>query len=180
MQMGTVMFYLWTIFLPGYANQAGKLPLDQGFVGSMIALAAFCVTLPLAGALSDRIGRKPLILAAVIGFFVLAYPMFQLLGNGDFMSFLAVDVVGCVLLGLYDGVMAPLFCELFPTKVRTSGIGVPYAICSAIFGGTAPIIANTFLKAGHSEWVAYYVMAISLVIGLVFAFTPETRGKPLD
>jgi len=174
-QMSTVQFYLWTVFLPGYANQVGKLPLSDGFLASMIALAVFCVALPAAGALSDRIGRKPMLLGTAAGFFLLAYPMFQLLHNGDFLTFLAVDIVGILLLASVDGILAAVLCELFPTRLRTSGIGVPYAVCAAIFGGTAPIIA-----VKYPEGIAFYVMAIALVTFVVLLFMPETRGKPLD
>ncbi|MBV9521397.1 MAG: MFS transporter [Alphaproteobacteria bacterium] len=180
MQMGTVQFYLWTVFLPTYANLAGGLPLAEGLAGGTLALVVFIVMLPVFAGISDRIGRKPILLFTAIGFFVLAYPLFALLGNGDFASFMLVDIVGLVLLAGVDGVMAAVFCELFPTKIRISGIGLPYAICSAIFGGTAPLIATAFIKAGHATWIAFYVMAISLVSGIVFAFMPETRGKPLD
>ena len=62
---------------------------------------------------------------AAIGFLVLSYPMFQMLKNGDFVSYLIVDVVGILLLSGVDGVMSAVFCELFPTKVRTTGIGLP-------------------------------------------------------
>jgi MHS family alpha-ketoglutarate permease-like MFS transporter len=62
-----------------------------------------------------------------------------------------------------------------PTRLRTSGIGVPYAICAAIFGGTAPLIA-----VKYPESIAFYVMGIALVSFITFLFMPETRGKPLD
>ena len=112
----------------------------------MISLAVFCVATPTAGAVSDRIGRRPVLIAYAIGFFVLAWPMLDLLQNGDFMTFLLVDIVGCLLLAMVDGVMSATFCELFPTQVRVSGIGLPYAICAAIFSGTAPLIAAWLLS----------------------------------
>ena len=174
-QMTTVQFYIWTVFLPAYAYQVGKLPLADGFLGSMIALTVFCFALPAAGWLSDRIGRKPMLLGTALGFFLLAYPMLQLLRNGDFSTFVAVAIVGILLLASVDGILAAVFCELFPTKVRASGIGVPYAICAAIFGGTAPIIATKY-----PDSLAFYVMAIAFVSFVTFLFMPETRGKPLD
>jgi MHS family alpha-ketoglutarate permease-like MFS transporter len=174
-QMSTVQFYIWTVFLASYAYQTGKLPLADGFLGSMIALTVFCVALPAAGALSDRIGRKPLLLGTAIGFFLLSYPMFTLLRKGDFTTFLIVDIIGILLLAGVDGVMSAVFCELFPTRLRTTGIGVPYAICAAIFSGTAPLIA-----AKYPEFVAFYVMAIAFISIVTFIFMPETRGKPLQ
>jgi MFS transporter, MHS family, alpha-ketoglutarate permease len=178
-QIGTVMFYLWTVFLPTYASLVGKLPISQGLLGGTISLAVFTVAVPAMAALSDRIGRKPLLIASATGFLLLARPLFGLLGNGDFATFLLVDIVGCLLLAMVDGVMPALFCELFPTRVRTSGIGIPYQVCSAIFSGTAPLIAAWFMHIGHPLAVSWYVMAIALVTGIAFCIMPETRGRAL-
>jgi MFS transporter, MHS family, alpha-ketoglutarate permease len=178
-QIGTVMFYLWTVFLPTYANLVGKLPISQGLLGGTISLAVFTVAVPLMAALSDRIGRKPLLIGSAAGFVILARPMFVWLGNGDFATFLMVDIIGCLLLAMVDGVMPALFCELFPTRVRTSGIGIPYQICSAIFSGTAPLIAAWFIHNGQPLAVSWYVIAIGLVTGIAFCTMPETRGRTL-
>jgi MHS family alpha-ketoglutarate permease-like MFS transporter len=178
-QIGTVMFYLWTVFLPTYANLVGKLPLSQGLLGGTISLAVFTCAVPAMAALSDRIGRKPLLICSAVGFVILARPMFAWLSNGDFSTFLLVDIAGCLLLAMVDGVMPALFCELFPTRVRTSGIGIPYQICSAIFSGTAPLIAAWFIHIGQPLAVSWYVMAIGLVTGTAFCIMPETRGRTL-
>ena len=179
MQMGTVMFYIWTVFLPTYAHLAGGLPLGLGLIGGVISLAVFCVVTPAAGALSDRIGRRPLLVAYAIGFFVLAWPMLHLLQNGDFMTFLLVDIVGCVLLAMIDGVLSATLCELFPTAVRTSGIGLPYAVCAAIFGGTAPLIAAWLISMNRPGLIAVYIMAIAAIGGITFIRMRETRGVAL-
>jgi MHS family alpha-ketoglutarate permease-like MFS transporter len=179
MQMGTVQFYIWTVFLPTYAHLAGGLPLGQAFVGGVISLAVFCVATVSAGAISDRVGRRPVLITYSVGFFVLAWPMLHLLQNGDFLTFLLVDIVGCIMLGMVDGVMSATFCELFPTQVRTSGIGLPYAICAAIFSGTAPLIA-TWLLSIHMPWLlAVYIMVISAIGFVTFVMMRETRGLPL-
>lgn len=179
MQMGTVQFYIWTVFLPTYAHLAGGLPLSQAFIGGVISLAVFCVATVAAGGVSDRIGRRPVLMTYAVGFFVLAWPMLHLLQNGDFLTFLLVDIAGCILLGMIDGVMSATFCELFPTQVRASGIGLPYAICAAIFSGTAPLIA-TWLLSIHMPWLlAVYIMAISAVGFVTFVMMRETRGLPL-
>ncbi len=180
MQMGTVQFYIWTVFLPTYAHLAGGLPLSQAFIGGVISLAVFCVATVSAGAVSDRVGRRPVLITYAVGFFVLAWPMLHLLQNGDFLTFLLVDIVGCILLGMVDGVMSATFCELFPTQVRTSGIGLPYAICAAIFSGTAPLIA-TWLLSIHMPWLlAVYIMVISAIGFVTFVMMKETRGLPLE
>ncbi len=168
MQMGTVMFYIWTVFLPTYAHLAGGLPLNQAFLGGMISLVVFCIATPAAGALSDRIGRRPVLITYAVGFLVLVWPMLRLLQNGDFTTFLMVDIVGCVLLAMADGVLSATLCELFPTQVRASGVGLPYAICSAIFSGTAPLIAAWLLNRHMVGLLALYIMVISAIGAVTF------------
>jgi MHS family alpha-ketoglutarate permease-like MFS transporter len=168
LQMGTVMFYLWTVFLPTYAHLAGGLPLNQAFLGGMISLAVFCIATPTAGAVSDRVGRRPVLITYAVGFLALAWPMLRLLQNGDFTTFLLVDIAGCLLLAMADGVLSATLCELFPTQVRASGIGLPYAICSAIFSGTAPLIAAWLLSRHVPELLAVYIMLISAIGAVTF------------
>ena len=178
-QITTVFFYLWTVYLPTYANLAGGLPLKEGFLGGTIGLAAFCITLPIAGYLSDKIGRKPLLLATSIGFLVLAYPMLAALRGGGFASFVIVACAGCVLIALLDAVMPAVLCELFPTRVRASGVGLPYAISSAVFGGTAPLVATGLISAGYVMGPAFYVMTLATLCTAVFFCMPETFKKSL-
>jgi MHS family alpha-ketoglutarate permease-like MFS transporter len=179
-QAGTVQFYLWTVFLPSFAALSGGLPIRQALLGGTIAMAVYTLAIPPLAAVSDRVGRKPLLYVAVGGFLVLAYPLFALLRGADFATFVFVDVVGILLIACSNSVLPPVLCELFPTRVRASGIGLPYALCSAIFGGTAPLIATALLRARLDWAIASYVMAICLVSLLVFRTMPETRGRRLD
>lgn len=178
-QMGTVQFYTWTVFLPSYAHLMGGLPLAQGFIASTIAMAVYCVAVPSFAALSDRIGRKPFLFGAVGGFLIFSYPLINALHDAGFGKFLLVDIIGILFIAMNNSVLAPVLCELFPTRVRTSGIGLPYAVCSAIFGGTAPLIAAAFIRAKLDWGVPAYIMAICAISVVVFTRMPETRGKPL-
>lgn len=179
-QLHTVVFYLWAIFLPTYANLVGGLPLAKGLLGSTIGLAFSACILPLVGMLSDRLlGRKPLLLAYAGGFLLLAYPLTSLLESGSFALFMVVELAGFTLLALLQGVMAAVFCEQFPAEVRASGIGVPYALTTALFGGTAPLVATFFVNREVLWGVPAYIMAVSLIGGLVFAFMPETSKRAL-
>jgi MFS transporter, MHS family, alpha-ketoglutarate permease len=181
LQILTVAFYLWTVFLPTLAHLFGGLPLSQGLAASTGALVVLVVLLPVVGHLSDRFGRRPFLIAAAIGFIALPYPAFLALHQPNVALFLLVDVLGCALLACVDGVMGALFCELFPPQVRSTGIGVPYALTSAAFGGTAPLIAAALIQAGVPDLMAFYVMAIAIFSLCIYLFAmPETRGRQVE
>jgi MHS family alpha-ketoglutarate permease-like MFS transporter len=181
-QMSTVQYYIWLIFLPTYANLVGGLDRSAGFAGSMIATAAYCVGVPCFAWLSDRIGRRPFLIGSAACFLVFTYPLLSMLvGSPGFGTFLFVAVVGAIFLSINNGVIGTIFAELFPTRVRTSGIGIPYALCAAIFGGTAPGLATWLHGLGGPLYISLYVMAIcAIAIVTHLALTPETLGRSLD
>lgn len=180
-QASGVQFYLWMIFLASYANLSGGLPISEGLFAGMISLAFYTVIVSPLAALSDRIGRKPMLIASAAGFLILVYPLLQMLKSADFTTFLLVQMTGVFFIAMNNSVIGTVFSEIFPTRLRATGIGLPYAICVAVFGGTSPLIATYFLKNGQDHFIAYYVMLICLISILVHLFvTPETKGKVLD
>jgi MHS family alpha-ketoglutarate permease-like MFS transporter len=182
-QMNGLQYYLWMIFLPTYAHLAGGLDLASGFVGSVLASIAYCVGVPLFAAVSDRIGRKPFLIGAALCFLLFTYPLLSMLATPalDFATFAFVAVVGALFVSLNNGVLGTVFAELFPTRVRTSGIGIPYAVCAAIFGGTAPMVATWLQQMGGPLYISLYVMLVCTITLATHIFlTPETRGRSLD
>jgi MFS transporter, MHS family, alpha-ketoglutarate permease len=178
-QITTVPYYMWTVFLPTYAHLTSGLPLQQGLFGATIGLGVFMLALPVVGHLSDRVGRKPFLLATAVGFVILSYPFFLVLQHATFGPFLVVQIGGLLLMACIDGVMAATICELFPTRVRASGIGVPYALTAAVFSGTAPLVATFFISRGQPMGIAFYVIAVCAFAGLMFLRMPETRARSL-
>lgn len=177
-QMSTVPFYLWLVFLPTLGHLVGHLPLSSGLFAAMISTAVYTVLLPAFGALSDRIGRKPLILMTFIGFLAFTYPLLRFLLTGDLIDFLLLDLIGTVLVAGAASMEATTFCELFPPEVRASGIGVPYAALTALLGGTAPLIATALSSAAHpSAYIAGYVMVVSAIALAIIAPMPETHPR---
>jgi MHS family alpha-ketoglutarate permease-like MFS transporter len=181
-QMNGVQYYLWLIFLPTYANLVGGLDRSEGFAGNIAANAAYCVGVPVFAYLSDRVGRKPFLIAAAVLFLVFIYPLLSMLvGQVSFATFLFVAIVGALFVSLNNAVLGTVLAELFPTEVRTSGIGIPYAICAAIFGGTAPLVATWLQGLGGAWYISLYVMLICVITLATHLFlTPETRGRPID
>jgi MFS transporter, MHS family, alpha-ketoglutarate permease len=175
---GTLIYYVWISYMVGYAHSTTQIPLKQAFLANTIATALFLVLLPFGGMLSDRVGRKPTLLAFAVGFFIIAWPAFALLRN-DFWILLGVEIVGVVLLVGYSANCATVMAEQFPAEVRTVGVGLPYALAVALFGGTAPYVTTWLASNGLKEWVFLYVMAAALIGIVVYATMPETRGKEL-
>ncbi|RRI01759.1 MFS transporter [Mesorhizobium tamadayense] len=179
--MNSVQFYLWLIFLPTYANLVGGLDRWEGFVGNIVATAAYCIAIPIFAGLSDRFGRKPFLVASAGCFFLFTYPLLSsLVGDLGFWTFLLVSLVGTLFVSLNNAVIGTVFAELFPTEVRTSGIGIPYAVSAAIFGGTAPMASTWLHQSGGPLSISAYVMAICAVTLVThLLITPETRARPL-
>ncbi|MEU6981068.1 MFS transporter [Streptomyces sp. NPDC046371] len=174
----TVVFYTWTTFLPTYARLVVGLAPGTALTASTVSLAFFIVLQPLAGLLSDRVGRKPLLITFGVGFTVLTVPLLGLLRD-SFWSLLLISCAGMVLLTGYTAVSGAVMAELFPASVRTTGVGVPYALTVAAFGGTAPYLATTLIDRGHAGWFGWYVSGLVLLSTLVYVGMRETKGVAL-
>lgn len=182
-QLNGLQYYLWMIFLPTYANLAGGLDRTSGFVGSILASIAYCIGVPIFAYISDRIGRKPFLIGAALAFLLFTYPLLSMLAVPElgFGTFAFVAVAGAVFISLNNAVLGTVFAELFPTRVRASGIGIPYAVCGAIFGGTAPMVATWLQQVGGPLYISLYVMLVCAVtLATHILLTPETRGRSLD
>jgi MHS family alpha-ketoglutarate permease-like MFS transporter len=176
---GTLTYYVWISYMPGYASKAIGIPLQQALLANTIAIAYFLCLLPFVALLSDRYGRKPTLLAFAIGFVVLSWPLFQLLSVGGFWALLVVELIGVTLIAGYSANCAVVMAEQFPAEVRSTGIGLPYALAVAIFGGTAPYITTWMSANGLGGYVWLYVAVAALVGVAVYATMPETKGREL-
>lgn len=172
----TIAFYTWAVYLPTYADITRGYDPSRALTVSTIALVVFTVIQPIAGVLSDRIGRKPLLVGSAVGFTVLTVPMLAMLDT-SFWSLLIITIVGMVFLTGYTAVCAASMSELFPGRVRTAGIGFPYSLTVAAFGGTAPFVATLMVDSGHPSLFGWYVSAAALISAVVFMRMPETKDR---
>lgn len=178
---GVLIYYIWVNYMPAFVGGVLKtMPLSEALLANSLALAYFLVVMPFAALLADRIGRKPVMLTFAVGFVVLAYPAFRLLETGGFWTLLAVEVVGMTLLACYAANIVTVMAEQFPAEVRTTGIGFPYAISVAVFGGTAPYVTTWLATNGYQSFIWVYVAAAALVGVVVYATMPETRDRVLN
>jgi MHS family alpha-ketoglutarate permease-like MFS transporter len=110
---------------------------------------------------------------------VIAYPAFLLIELGGFWPLLVVELVGVTFLAGYSANCAVVMAEQFPAEVRSTGIGLPYALAVALFGGTAPYITTWMSTNGFGGLVWLYVAAAGLVGVVVYSLMPETAGREL-
>ncbi|MFE7541552.1 MFS transporter [Streptomyces platensis] len=176
---GTIAYYTWTTYLPTYAQVNAGFDKGEALTVGTLSLIFFALLQPLGGLLSDRIGRKPLLLGFSLGFAVLAVPLLHLVTD-TFLSLLLVQCAGMVLLTGYTSVAAAVNAEVFPARVRAAGIGFPYSLTVALFGGTAPYVGTWFKQAGHADLFPWYVAALCLMSFLVYLTLPETSRRELE
>ncbi len=146
------------------------------------SLAFAAVYIFLVGALSDSIGRKTLVLASCAGFIVFTYPLFAMLAKTPTLTtYLVVQFAGAALYGLVFGVLPTLLAELYPTKIRYTGISVTWGMAILTFGGFTPFI-NTYLveMTGNSVAPAFRVMAIAALSGGVMLMTKDRTNIKFD
>ncbi|MBB5118863.1 transporter [Streptomyces eurocidicus] len=176
---GTLAYYTWTTYLPTYAQVNAGFDKGDALIASTLSLAFFAALQPLGGLLSDRVGRRPLLIGFALGFAILAVPLLHAITSA-FLSLLLVQCAGMVLLTGYTSIAAAVNAEVFPARVRAAGIGFPYSLTVALFGGTAPYLGTWFKQSGHPGAFPWYVAGLCLVSACVYAILPETAKRPLD
>ena len=173
-----LVFYVWTAYLPTYANITVGFEVKNGLVTGVISLAIFLLALPALGALSDRVGRKPFLITFGVFFVVATIPLLSTL-KPTMASLLFVQVTGLLFIAAWASISAAIVSELFPARLRSSGIGFPYALAVAVFGGTGPYLATWLVEIGHAEQFGWYITAVAAVSTAVYVFLPETARRPL-
>jgi MFS transporter, MHS family, alpha-ketoglutarate permease len=175
---GTLAFYTYTTYMQKYlVNSAGMSKNDATSV-SAATLVAFLLLQPLVGALSDRIGRRPVLIAFGLLGTLGTVPLFAALRRvHSWWGAFALIAAALVVVSGYTAVNAIVKAELFPTQVRALGVGLPYAVTVSIFGGTAEYVALWFKRLGHEQGYAWYVTACIACSLLVYVFMRDTRSS---
>ncbi len=162
----TAPFYTSTVYIESFMNKLGYTKMESSVVSSII-LITMMIVLPISARISDKIGRRPVMLAGAIAIIVLAYPMIAVLGDMDFISAIVSQIVFAAAVAFYMGPVPTVLVEIFPTKVRFTGVALSYNISAAIFGGTAPMVAMLLTRwTGDKFAIGYYLVALA-----IFTFT---------
>lgn len=175
-------YYVFTVFILTYITEHLGLPKQAGLTGVMLAAAINIVALPLWGALSDRIGRKPVFIAGAVFMALYAWPFFWLV---DTRSPVLIAVALVIALAVpHAAVFAPIaafYVELFEPQLRYSGLSIGYQMGSVLLGGFTPLLATSLiLWSGGQSWsVAVLVAAGALIAAVAMRTAPETHRKSL-
>jgi MFS transporter, MHS family, alpha-ketoglutarate permease len=179
---GTVAFYTYTTYMQKFMVNTSGIEITTVTWINFIALLVFVVIQPLGGMLSDRIGRRPLLLFFGAAGTLLSVPLLTVLSTTkNPIGAFAIMLTALVIVSGYTSINAIVKAELFPTKIRALGVGLPYALTVAIFGGTAEYIALLFKSLGAESLFFYYVAACILVSLIVYWTMRETsKDSPID
>ncbi|GHE36037.1 MFS transporter [Sphingobacterium griseoflavum] len=176
---GTVAFYTYSTYMQKYLINTVGFSKEDSTLITFTSLLIFALLQPLFGLLSDRIGRKPLL----IGFGVLGslctVPMLSKLGQLDsatglWTAFLII-MLALIIVSGYTAINAVVKAELFPTNIRALGVGLPYSLTVAIFGGTCEYVALWFKHIGQEQYFFYYVTGCIFISLLVYSFMKDTK-----
>lgn len=178
----TVCFYVLLAYMPTYTQRYLNISPSAALWSNTIGLLVLVAAIPIMGMLSDRIGRKPLLLACCIGFIVVPYPVFSLLlSTPDFAWLIAAQVLFALLIAMFSGPGPAAIAEIFPTRSRSTWMTTGYALATAIFGGFAPFISVWLIDRFQSPLAhTYYLIAAAVVSTLVIWSLRETAHEELQ
>ena len=179
--LNAVAFYLLLSYMPTYLSTEMGMSNRDSFIASTVSLATYIGLIFLMGKLSDRYGRKTMLVAASVLFLVLTLPLFGMLGNPSLLVILMIQIAFGAILAMNDGTLPCFLAEIFPTRVRFSGFAFSFNVANALFGGTAPFIATWLIHAtGNKMAPAWYLLAAAAVALVAMLASRETAHKALQ
>jgi metabolite-proton symporter len=179
--MTTVSFYMITAYTPTFGSSVLNLSALDSLQVTLCVAVSNLVWLPVMGAVSDRVGRKPLLLACTVLMLVTAYPvMLWLTAAPSFTRLLVTELWLSFLYASYNGAMVVFLTEIMPAEVRTSGFALAYSLATAVFGGFTPVICTSLIQVTHNPAMPGVWLSVAAVCGLVAALLGKKQEQIAD
>jgi MHS family alpha-ketoglutarate permease-like MFS transporter len=173
---GTVAFYTYTNFILKFMNDTSGIDKTDTSVINFWALFIFMLLQPVYGIISDKVGRKPLLLWFGITGVLFTWPLLSALaGTKDPFTAFLLMMGGLLIVGGYTSINALVKAELFPASIRALGVGLGYAIANSLFGGTVPLLGAAFQKAERVDLFFTYVTVSIAISLLVYIFALKNK-----
>jgi MFS transporter, MHS family, proline/betaine transporter len=178
--LDAVGFYLMFVYTATYLTEIVGIAKSRALAINTIGMAAAMVMLPLSGALSDRVGRKPLLLLSAGAIIIFAMPLFNLLWHPMRSAPMIGQISIALLIGLFYGASPAAAAEAFPSSVRCTCVGIAHNLTMALLGGTAPLVATYLIDRTDNEMIPPMYLMAAAFVSMIFTLTlKETAQKPL-
>ncbi|MEW9586000.1 MFS transporter [Paraburkholderia sp. DGU8] len=178
--LNAVAFYLVLSYMPTYLSTEMGMGETESFIAATISLTAYIGFIFLMGSLSDRFGRKTMLIGASVLFALLTVPLFKGLVGASFVTVVMIQIAFGALLTMNDGTLPCFLSEIFPTRVRYSGFAFCFNAANALFGGTAPFVATWLIHATGSRLApAWYLVGAAGIALVAMIASRETSRGPL-
>jgi MFS transporter, MHS family, citrate/tricarballylate:H+ symporter len=179
--MTTVSFYMITAYTPTFGSAVLHLTSGDSLVVTLCVGASNLMWLPISGALSDRIGRRPLLVGCTVLMLATAYPaMLWLVDEPTFWKLLVVELWFSFLYGSYNGAMVVFLTEIMPVEVRTTGFSFAYSLAAALFGGFTPAISTYLIQTTGNRAVPGLWLSFAAACGLLAALVARAQTEPAE
>jgi MHS family proline/betaine transporter-like MFS transporter len=174
--LGSITYYVGITYVPAFLTSSGILAEGRSLWMSSVAAVAVILVTPLAGALSDRVGRKPVLIGFAVASMLLPLAMFGLMGGGGDVAIAGGAIMLACLAGGVSAVGAPATAEQFPGEGRLSGLALGVTMATAIFGGLTPFLAELLIQqTGWNAVPGAMIATVALVVLPALLTMPETR-----
>jgi MFS transporter, MHS family, proline/betaine transporter len=176
----TVPFYSFTAFFSTFCQHHSNMSLHEALFINGLSLIGFMFVMPLSGWLSDKIGRKKVMIGSAILIGIVTFPVFKLMLMGGFIYPLIGQSIFGIALGCYMGPVPAALVELFPTSIRFTGLALSYNVSAALFGGTAPFVYLFLIKFTGSIFApAFYIIAFVIITIIILTRYKDPYKKEL-